>query len=94
MDEPFGALDEMTREYMNIELLNIYTRTDVTIVFITHSILEAVFLSSRVAVMSNRPGTIKGVVNIDLPHPRSFETRESTRFFDLVTEVRELLRSG
>lgn len=92
MDEPFGALDEMTREYMNLELLNIFTRTDVTIIFVTHSIPEAVFLSTRVVVMSARPGTISHVVPIDLPHPRSFDTRESSRYFELVTEVREALR--
>ncbi len=93
MDEPFGALDEMTREYLNLELLNIFTRTDVTIVFVTHSIPEAVFLSTRVVVMSARPGFIKAVVPIDLPFPRSFETRESPRYFELVTEVREALRA-
>lgn len=92
MDEPFGALDEMTREYMNLELLNIFTRTDVTIIFVTHSIPEAVFLSTRVLVMSKRPGTISHVVPIDLPHPRSFDTRESSQYFELVTEVREALR--
>ncbi|MBW8012060.1 MAG: ABC transporter ATP-binding protein [Chloroflexi bacterium] len=92
MDEPFGALDEMTREYMNLELLNIYTRTDVTIIFVTHSIPEAVFLSTRVAVMSKRPGTISHVVPIELPHPRSFDTRETSQYFELVTEVREALR--
>lgn len=93
MDEPFGALDEMTREYLNLELLNIFTRTDVTIVFVTHSIPEAVFLSTRVVVMSARPGFIKAVVPIDLPFPRSFDTRESPRYFELVTEVREALRA-
>ncbi len=92
MDEPFGALDELTREYMNLELLNIFTRTDVSIIFVTHSIPEAIFLSTRVVVMSARPGTIRKIVPIDLPHPRSFETRETPRYFELVTEVREALR--
>lgn len=92
MDEPFGALDEITRESMNLELLNIFTRTDVTIIFVTHSIPEAVFLSTRVVVMSARPGSIRKVVPIDLPYPRSFETRESPRYFELITEVREALR--
>ncbi|MFQ5610575.1 MAG: ABC transporter ATP-binding protein [Anaerolineae bacterium] len=92
MDEPFGALDEMTREYLNLELLNIFTRTDVTIIFVTHSIPEAVFLSTRVVVMSARPGTIKQIVPIDLPQPRSFDTRETPRYFELVTKVREALR--
>jgi NitT/TauT family transport system ATP-binding protein len=94
MDEPFGALDEMTREYLNLELLNIFTRTDVTIVFVTHSIPEAVFLSTKVAVMSPRPGTIKKVVDIDIPQPRSFDSRETTLYYDLVTEVREALRTN
>jgi NitT/TauT family transport system ATP-binding protein len=93
MDEPFGALDEMTREYLNLELLNIFTRTDVTIIFVTHSIPEAVFLSRRVVVMSARPGTIKEIVSIDLPYPRSIDTRETPRYFELVTLVRESLRT-
>jgi NitT/TauT family transport system ATP-binding protein len=92
MDEPFGALDEMTREYMNLELLNIFTRANITIVFVTHSIPEAVFLSNRVQVMSPRPGTISKSVKIDLPHPRSFDTRETPRYYDLVSEVREAMR--
>jgi NitT/TauT family transport system ATP-binding protein len=93
MDEPFGALDEMTRERLNLELLSIWETTGSTVVFVTHSISEAVFLSSRVVVMSPRPGRIAGLVDIDLPHPRTVETREAPRFFELVTEVRELLRS-
>jgi NitT/TauT family transport system ATP-binding protein len=92
MDEPFGALDEMTRERLNLELLQIWERLQSTVVFVTHSISEAVFLSTRVVVMSPRPGRIAGIVEIDLPHPRTVETREEPRFFELVTEVRELLR--
>jgi NitT/TauT family transport system ATP-binding protein len=92
MDEPFGALDEMTRERLNLELLSIWERLASTVVFVTHSISEAVFLSTRVVVMSPRPGRIAGVVDIDLPSPRGVETREEPRFFELVTEVRELLR--
>ncbi|MFL5673829.1 MAG: ABC transporter ATP-binding protein [Chloroflexota bacterium] len=92
MDEPFGALDEMTRERMNTELMNIWRRTATTIVFVTHSIPEAVFLSTRVVVMSARPGRISQVIDIDLPADRSVETRESPRYFALVTQVREALR--
>ncbi len=94
MDEPFGALDEMTRERMNSEVLRIWEQTGITVVFVTHSIPEAVFLSSRVVVMSARPGRITRVVEIDLPRPRGVETRESRRYFEMVTEVREALRGG
>jgi NitT/TauT family transport system ATP-binding protein len=93
MDEPFGALDEMTRERLNLELLSIWEKTGNTVVFVTHSISEAVFLSTRVVVMSPRPGRIAGIVDIDLPSHRTVETRDEPRFFELVTEVRELLRS-
>jgi NitT/TauT family transport system ATP-binding protein len=92
MDEPFGALDEMTRERLNLELLSIWETTGSTVVFVTHSIAEAVFLSSRVVVMSPRPGRIAGTIDIDLPYPRTAETRDAPRFFELVTAVRELLR--
>jgi NitT/TauT family transport system ATP-binding protein len=91
MDEPFGALDEMTRERLNLELLRIWDASGSTIVFVTHSIPEAVFLSTRVVVMSPRPGRIAGIVEVDLPYPRTVETREQPRFFELVTEVREKL---
>jgi len=94
MDEPFGALDEMTRERMNNELLQIWQETLSTVVFVTHSIAESVFLSTRVVVMSARPGRIAGVVEIDLPQPRGSETREQPRFAELITEVRRLLRKG
>jgi NitT/TauT family transport system ATP-binding protein len=94
MDEPFGALDEMTRERMNQEVQRIWAQTGTTIVFVTHSIPEAVFLSSRVVVMSARPGRITRVIEIDLPRPRTDDTRESERYFELVTEVREALRGG
>jgi NitT/TauT family transport system ATP-binding protein len=94
MDEPFGALDEFTRERMNMELLRIWDRTGITVVFVTHSIPEAVFLSKRVVVMSPRPGRITKMIDIDLPYPRAFETRELPRFFELVTDVREHLREA
>ena len=94
MDEPFGALDEMTRERLNMELLRIWEASGSTIVFVTHSIAEAVFLSTRVVVMSARPGRISDLVPIDLPQPRTGATREDPRFFELVTRVREALHMG
>jgi NitT/TauT family transport system ATP-binding protein len=94
MDEPFGALDEMTRERLNLELLRIWEASGSTIVFVTHSISEAVFLSTRVVVMSARPGQIVGIVDVDLPQPRTAETREEPRFAELIREVRLLLRKG
>jgi NitT/TauT family transport system ATP-binding protein len=94
MDEPFGALDEMTRERLNLELLRIWEQSGSTVIFVTHSIAEAVFLSTRVVVISARPGRIVGVVDVDLPQPRSAETREEPRFAELVRDVRRLLRKG
>ena len=93
MDEPFGALDEMTRERMQAELLRIWSETRTTVIFVTHSIPEAVFLSTRAVIMSPRPGRITRVVDIDLPQPRTSQTRENQRFFQLLTEVREGLRA-
>jgi NitT/TauT family transport system ATP-binding protein len=92
MDEPFGALDEMTREHMQAELLRIRAETGTTVVFVTHSIPEAVYLSTRVVVMSPRPGRIADVVDVDLGAHRDVETREADAFFKKVTEVREALR--
>ncbi len=94
MDEPFGALDEMTRERLNLELLRIWEQSGSTVIFVTHSISEAVFLSTRVVVMSARPGRIVGIVDVDLPQPRNIETREEPRFAELIREVRRLLREG
>ena len=95
MDEPFGALDEMTRERMNAELLRIWERTGTTIVFVTHSIPEAVFLSSRVVVMSARPGRITNIIDVDLAAPaRRWRRARAARYFELITEVREALRAG
>jgi NitT/TauT family transport system ATP-binding protein len=94
MDEPFGALDEMTRERLNAELLRIWEASGSTVVFVTHSIAEAVFLSTRVVVMSARPGQVSKLIPIDLPQPRTGTTREDPRFFELATEVREALHMG
>jgi len=92
MDEPFGALDEMTREHMQAELLRIYRELGTTVVFVTHSISEAAFLSNRVVVLSPRPGRIHSVIDVDLGE-RNAETRESAEFFKKTTEVREALRA-
>jgi NitT/TauT family transport system ATP-binding protein len=94
MDEPFGALDEMTRERLNAELLGIWQETGSTVVFVTHSIPEAVFLSTRVVVMSARPGRVAGLIEVDLPQPRTSATREEPHFFELVTQVREQLAAA
>src|SRR6266508_2996995 len=94
MEEQFGALDEMTRARLNAELLRIWEASSSTVVFVTHSIAEAVFLSTRVVVMSPRPGRISRVIPIDLGQPRTGATREDPRFFELATEVREALHVG
>jgi NitT/TauT family transport system ATP-binding protein len=91
MDEPFGALDEMTRERMQSELIRICAETGAAVVFVTHSIPEAVFLSQRVAVMSPRPGRITHLVDVPLG-VREEDTREADEFFAAITEVREALR--
>jgi NitT/TauT family transport system ATP-binding protein len=94
MDEPFGALDEMTREHMQGELLRICAAADTTVVFVTHSIPEAVYLSDRVVVMSPRPGRITDIVDVDLGGTRDEDTREAGAFFEKITEVREALRGA
>jgi NitT/TauT family transport system ATP-binding protein len=92
MDEPFGALDEMTRERMNMELHRIWQETQTTVIFVTHSISEAVFLSTRVVVMSARPGEILHEIPVRLTVPRGIHTREEPAYFEHETEVREWLR--
>ena len=92
MDEPFGALDEMTREYMQGELLRICEETSTTVVFVTHSIPEAVYLSNRVVVMSPRPGRILEIIPVNLGSKRSELTRAADGFFKSITSVREALR--
>jgi NitT/TauT family transport system ATP-binding protein len=93
LDEPFGALDEMTRERLNEELLAIRERQAWTAFFVTHSVAEAVFLSNRIFVMAAGPGRIHAEVRIDLPYPRTQETRLSRAYHDLVAEVSRTLRS-
>ena len=93
MDEPLGALDEMNREYLQRELLRIWRSTGTTIVFVTHSVSEAVFLSNEVFVMSPRPGHIAARVPIDLPYPRVDETRVSKEFVAAEAKVRDILHS-
>jgi NitT/TauT family transport system ATP-binding protein len=94
MDEPFGALDEMTREHMQAELLRICAAAETTVVFVTHSIPEAVYLSTRVVVMSPRPGRITQIVDVDLGSSRDEDTREDDLFYKKITEVREALRGA
>jgi NitT/TauT family transport system ATP-binding protein len=91
MDEPFGALDAMTREEMNLELLAIWARAKKTIVLITHSIQEAVFLSDRVVVLSGRPGRVVDVVDIDLPRPRTFQMLSAPEFGAAANRLRDQL---
>lgn len=91
MDEPFGALDEITRDRMNLELAALRRFDHQTVLFITHSIAEAVFLSDRVLVMSARPGKVIADLLIDLPENRTVETRQDQRFFDYVADIRNRL---
>jgi NitT/TauT family transport system ATP-binding protein len=94
MDEPFGALDEITRDHLNEQLLLLWRRTGKTVVFVTHSISEAVFLSTRIVVMSPRPGRIIDVIANPMPAERSLEVRESLQFQKIAHRVREGLRAG
>jgi NitT/TauT family transport system ATP-binding protein len=94
MDEPFGALDEIVRDHLNEQLLRLWEETGKTVVFVTHSIPEAVFLSSRIVVMSPRPGRIIDVVPCNLPRDRTLEIRETPEFLKIARRVRMGLRSG
>jgi NitT/TauT family transport system ATP-binding protein len=93
MDEPFGALDEITRDRMNVELLRIWASTDASVVFVTHSIPEAVFLSDQVVVMTSRPGQIRSVLPVDLPRPRTADLKRTNAFLQIENDVRDALGS-
>jgi NitT/TauT family transport system ATP-binding protein len=94
MDEPFGALDEITRDHLNLQLAELWRRTGKTCIFVTHSISEAVFLSTRIVVMSPRPGRILDVIESDLPRERGLEIRETTPFQEVAARVRHGLKEG
>jgi NitT/TauT family transport system ATP-binding protein len=94
MDEPFGALDEIVRDYLNAQLLELWAKTSKTVVFVTHSIPEAVFLSTRIVVMSPRPGRIHDVIESTLPAERDLDIRETPEFLEIAHRVREGLRAG
>ena len=94
MDEPFGALDEIVRDHLNEQLLALHARTGKTVCFVTHSIPEAVYLSTRIVVMSPRPGRIIDVIESTLPPERPLDIRESAAFLELASRVREGLRAG
>lgn len=94
MDEPFGALDEIVRDRLNEQLLDLWARTEKTIGFVTHSIPEAVYLSTKIVVMSPRPGRITDVIDSPLPRERPLEIRDSPEFIEIAHRVREGLRAG
>jgi NitT/TauT family transport system ATP-binding protein len=94
LDEPFAALDEMTRDRMNEELLRLYSEQKWTVLFVTHSVAEAVFLSSRIVILSPNPGRVAHDVTVDLPWPRTSELRDSTAYEATVTRISRLLRGA
>ncbi len=94
MDEPFGALDEIVRDHLNEQLLRLWRKTDKTVIFVTHSIPEAVFLSTRIVVMSPRPGRIYDIIDTDFPPDRTLDIRETPEFLETAHRVREGLRAG
>jgi NitT/TauT family transport system ATP-binding protein len=94
MDEPFGALDEIVRDHLNEQLLRLWNQTQKTVVFVTHSIPEAVFLSTKIVVMSPRPGRIIDIIPCDFPRDRTLEIRETPEFIKIAQRVRAGLRSG
>ena len=94
MDEPFGALDEIVRDKLNEQLLRLWEKTQKTVVFVTHSIPEAVFLSTKIVVMSPRPGKIHDVIACNFPKDRTLDIRETPEFLDVANRVRQGLREG
>ncbi|MDI9348866.1 MAG: ABC transporter ATP-binding protein [Candidatus Symbiobacter sp.] len=94
MDEPFGALDEIVRDNLNLQLLRLWAKTNKTVVFVTHSIPEAVFLSTHIVVMSPRPGRVHDIIVSDLPPDRDLDIRESAEFAEIANRVRRGLREG
>ena len=94
MDEPFGALDEIVRDHLNEQLLQLWSRTQKTIGFVTHSIPEAVFLSTKIVVMSPRPGRITDIIESPLPRERRLDIRDTSQFIEIAHRVREGLRAG
>ena len=94
MDEPFGALDEIVRDHLNEQLLRLWDKTNKTVVFVTHSIPEAVFLSTRIVVMTPRPGKIHDVIDCDFPRDRTLDIRETPEFLAIAQRVRNGLRAG
>ncbi|MEM1040282.1 MAG: ABC transporter ATP-binding protein [Pseudomonadota bacterium] len=94
MDEPFGALDEIVRDHLNEQLLELWERTNKTICFVTHSIPEAVYLSTKIVVMSPRPGRVTDVIDSPLPKERPLDIRETPEFLEVAARVREGLRAG
>jgi len=94
MDEPFSALDEFTKEKLHEDLMQIWAKTNKTVIFVTHNIQEAVFLSDRVCVLSPHPGRLSGIVEVDLPRPREIAVKSSARFNELVLKVRNTFDGG
>ena len=94
LDEPFGALDAMTRNQLNEDLLTIHSRDPFTAFFVTHSVAEAVFLSTRIVVLTHNPGTIAEIIEVNHPLPRGPEFRESNAYFELMTKTSRALRNA
>lgn len=94
MDEPFSALDEFTKEKLHEDLLRIWRQTNKTVIFVTHNIQEAVFLSDRICVLSPHPGRLSAIVDVDIPRPRRLEVKDTQHFTELVTKVRNSFEGG